>query len=201
MEDSQLMPPSNPMVFIAALPLAARSPREVTVPSRCERTLPDGGRVTMTDIDPKSDIELSTADGQMMVRVPLAGRVSGEWLRCYQRLARATEVPVQAEAHSDRAWIIVSVPADGNQKEVAATLDAARALIAEADAAGRAPATAQAEGIARDWWARRQVSAPHRPSSKVGVVRTGIGTEKRWPLAGALILAIVIPLLLPSRFS
>src|SRR6516162_8241295 len=100
----------------------------------------------MTDIDPKSEIEVTAADGQVMVRVPLAGRVSGEWLRCYQRLARATEVPVQAQAHPDRAWIVVNVPADGNQKEVSATLDAARALIAEADAAGRAPATAQAEG-------------------------------------------------------
>jgi hypothetical protein len=84
---------------------------------------------------------------------------------------------------------------------VAATLEAARARIAEADAAERAPATAQAESIARDWWARRQVSAPRRPISKVEVVRTGIGTEKRWPLAGALVLALVIPLLLPSRFS
>jgi hypothetical protein len=110
-------------------------------------------------------------------------------------------VPVQAQARSDRAWIVVSVPADGNQKEVAATLDAARALIAEADAAGRAPSMAHAESIAREWWARRQVSVPRRPISKVEVVRTGIGTEKRWPLAGALILAIVIPLLLPSRFS
>ena len=155
----------------------------------------------MTDIDPKSDIELSTADGQVVVRVPLAGQVSGEWLRCYERLARATEVPVQAQARPDRAWIVVSVPADSNQKEVAATLDAARALIAEADAAGRAPSTAQTETIARDWWARKQVSVPRRPISKVEVVRTGIGTEKRWPLAGALILAIVIPLLLPSRFS
>jgi uncharacterized membrane protein len=155
----------------------------------------------MTDIDPQSDIELSTADGQVLVRVPLAGQVSGEWLRCYQRLARATEVPVQAQARSDRVWIVVSVPADGNQKEVAATLDAARALIAEADAAERIPATAQAENIARDWWARRQVSAPRRPISKVEVVRTGIGTEKRWPLAGALALLLGIPLLLPSRFS
>jgi uncharacterized membrane protein len=155
----------------------------------------------MTDIDPKSDIELFTADGQVMVRVPLAGQVSGEWLRCYQRLARATEVPVQAQAQPDRVWIVVSVPADGNQKEVAATLDAARALIAEADAASRAPSMAQAERIARDWWARRQISAPRRPISKVEVVRTGIGTERRWPLAGALVLALVIPLLLPSRFS
>ena len=54
----------------------------------------------MTDIDPKSDLELSPADGQVMVRVPLAGQVSGEWLRCYLRLARATEVPVQAQTRS-----------------------------------------------------------------------------------------------------
>jgi uncharacterized membrane protein len=155
----------------------------------------------MTDIDPKSDIELSTADGHVIVRVPLAGQVSSEWLRCYQRLARATGVPVQAEAHPDRAWIVVKVPADGNKREVAATLDAARALIAEADAAERVPATAQTESTARDWWAHRQISAPRRPISKVEVVRTGIGTEKRWPLAGALVLALVIPLLLPARFS
>jgi len=155
----------------------------------------------MTDVDPMSDIELSTADGQVMVGVPLAGQVSGEWLQCYQRLARATEVPAQAQTRSDRAWIVVSVSADGNQKEVAATLDAARALIAEADAAKRAPPTAQTESIARDWWAHRRASAPSKPISKVEVVRTGIGTEKRWPLAGALVLVLVIPLLLPSRFS
>jgi len=135
------------------------------------------------------------------VRVPLAGPVSGQWLRCYQRLARATEVPVQVQAHPDRAWIVVDVPADRNQKEVAATLDAARALIAEADVAERVSATAQTESIARDWWARTQVSAPRRPISKIEVARTGIGAEKRWPLVGALILAMAIPLLLPSRFS
>lgn len=155
----------------------------------------------MTDIDPKSDIELSTVDEHVIVRVPLAGPVTGEWLRCYQRLARATGVPVQAQAQPDRAWIVVSVPADGNQREVAATMDAARALIAEADAAGRAPAAAQAESIVRDWWARRRESAYRRPVSKLEVARTGIGTEKRWPLLGALILVIVLPLLLPARFT
>jgi uncharacterized membrane protein len=155
----------------------------------------------MTDIDPKSDIELHTVNEHVIARVPLAGPVTGEWVRCYQRLARATEVPVQAQGHPDRAWIVVSVPASGNQKEVAATMDAARALIAEADAAQRRPAAAQAEGIVRDWWARRGESAPRRPISKVEVVRTGIGVEKRWPLFGSLALAMAVPLLLPSRFS
>ncbi len=121
--------------------------------------------------------------------------------RCYQRLARATEVPVQIQGRPDRAWIVVSVPASGNQRDVAATMDAARALIAEADAAQRVPATAQAEGIVRDWWAGGRESAARRPISKVETVRTGIGVEKRWPLLGALALAIAVPLLLPSRFS
>jgi hypothetical protein len=81
-------------------------------------------------------------------------------------------------------------------------MDAARALIAEADAAAeRAPATAPAEATVREWWARRQKSAPRRPISRIEAVRTGIGAEKRWPLAVALALAIAVPLLLPSRFS
>jgi hypothetical protein len=36
----------------------------------------------MTDIDPQSDVELHTADEQVIVRVPLAGLVTGQWLRC-----------------------------------------------------------------------------------------------------------------------
>ena len=55
--------------------------------------------------------------------VPLAGAVTGEWLRCYQKLALAKEVPVQPQMHDDRAWIVVSVPASSSQREVAATLE------------------------------------------------------------------------------
>lgn len=155
----------------------------------------------MTDIDPKSNIELHTVNEHVIVRVPLAGPVTDEWLRCYERLAHATGVPVQAQADPDRAWIVVSVPVSGNQREVAATMDAARVLIAEADAAERTPAAPQAESSVRDWWDRRRESAPRRPVSKVEVVRTGIGVEKPWPLFGALAVAIALPLLLPSRFS
>jgi hypothetical protein len=150
----------------------------------------------MTDIDPTSDIELHTVDEHVVVRVPLTGPTTGEWLRRYQRLARATGVPVQTQAQPDRTWIVVSVPADGNQREVAATMDAARALIAEADAGERAPAAAQAESIVRDWWARRRDGAPRRPVSKAGVARTGIGTEKRWPLFGAPAVVRVLSLAL-----
>ena len=76
----------------------------------------------MTDIDPQADIELHPADGHVTVSVPLAGAVTGDWLRCYQKLALAAEVPVQAQARHDRAWIVVSVPVTSDHGEVAATL-------------------------------------------------------------------------------
>jgi hypothetical protein len=123
----------------------------------------------MTDIDPMSDIELHTANEHLIVRVPLTGLVTGEWLRRYERLAHASGVPVQVQADIGRAWIVVNVPASGNHREVAATMDAARALIAEADAAARAPATPQVEGIVRDWWARRRESATRKPISKIQI--------------------------------
>jgi uncharacterized membrane protein len=154
----------------------------------------------MTDIDPRADIELHPADGQVTVRVPLTGPVTSEWLGCYQQLALASQVPAQARAHDDRAWIVVRVRASGDQADVVATLDAARALIAEADAtADRSPATAQTEASVRDWWAGRRASAPGRPASGTGAV--GARAEKRWPMAVTLVLAMAVPLLLPARFS
>ena len=154
----------------------------------------------MTDIDPQADIELHPADGHVTVRVPLAGAVTGEWLRCYQQLALAAKVPVQAQARHDRAWIVVSVPASSDQGEVAATMDAARALIAEADAAAeRSPATAKVEAGVRDWWAGRRGSAARRPVP--GIVAAGAGAEKRWPMAVTLVLSMAVPLVLPARFS
>jgi len=154
----------------------------------------------MTDIDPEADIELHPADEHVTVRVPLAGPVTGEWLRCYQKLALATKVPVQAQAHQDRAWIVVSVPASSDQGEVAETMDAARALMAEADAAAeRPPSTAKVEASVRDWWASRRGTDARRPVS--GTVAAKGGAEKRWPMAVTLVLAMAVPLLLPARFS
>ena len=156
----------------------------------------------MTDIDPSADIELSGANEHVMARIQLSGQVTGEWLGCYHRLARAAAVPVRAETQPDRAWIVVTVPAASSNAEIAETLDAARALISEADTvARRAPPTAQADASIRDWWTRRRGS-PHRTApSRIEVVRTGIGAEKRWLLAAALVVAMILLLLLPSRFS
>jgi len=154
----------------------------------------------MTDIDPQADLEIRFTGEHVTVKVPLAGPVTGEWLEDYQELALAAEVRALAETRDGRAWIIVTMPASSDQGKVSATLDAARILIADADAAERPPATAKAEASVRDWWARRRESAPHRPAS--GVETAGVvQAEKRWPMACTLILAMAVPLLLPARFS
>lgn len=131
----------------------------------------------MTDIDRQADLEVHFAGEHMTVKVPLAGPVTGEWLQYYQKLALAAEVRAQAGTHHDRAWIIVTVPASGDPGKVAATLDAARALIAEADAAERPLASVKAEAGVRDWWARSQGSAPRSPVS--GVEAAGVQAETR----------------------
>jgi uncharacterized membrane protein len=156
----------------------------------------------MTDIDRQADIELQSSDEHVIVRIPLAGQVTDGWIRCYHRLAQATDVPVQAQADPDRAWIVVSMPASSDHAEVAETMDAARTLIAEADlAAIRTHAGAHAEATIRDWWSRNRESDNRGTVSRAEVVRTGIGAEKRWILAVALAVAIAVLLLLPSRFS
>jgi hypothetical protein len=156
----------------------------------------------MTDIDASADIELTGANEHVAARIPLAGQVSGEWLGCYHRLARAAAVPVRAEAQPDRAWLVVTVPAASSHAEIAEILDAARALITEADTVAlRAPPTAQAEASIRDWWSHLRGSPHRRLSSRIEVVRTGIGAEKRWLLAAALVVAMIVLLLLPARFS
>jgi hypothetical protein len=153
----------------------------------------------MTDIDPQADIELHSTDGHVTVSVPLAGAVTGEWLRCYQQLALATKMPADVQARHDRAWMVVNVPATSDQGEVAAAMDAARALIAEADAAERSPVTAKVEASVRDWWAGRQGNASSSPVAKPGIVRAK--AEHRWPMAFTLVLAMAVPLLLRPRFS
>jgi hypothetical protein len=155
----------------------------------------------MTDIDPQADIELHSTDGRVTVSVPLAGAVTAEWLRCYQQLALATKMPVHVQARHDRAWMVVSVPATSDQGEVAAAMDAARALIAEADAAERSPVTAKVEASVRDWWAGRQGNASSSPVAEPEPGIVPAEAEQRWPMAFTLVLAMAVPLLLPPRFS
>ncbi len=137
----------------------------------------------------------------MTVSVPLAGAVTGEWLRCYQQLALASEMSAAVQARQDRAWMVVSVPATSDQGEVAAAMDAARALIAEADAAERSPANAKVEASVRAWWAGRKGNAPSSPVAEPGIVPARAKAEQRWPMACTLVLAMAVPLLLPPRFS
>jgi hypothetical protein len=95
----------------------------------------------VTNIDPQANIELDLAGEHVTAKVPLDGPVTSEWLRYYQKLALTAQVPAKAEALHDRAWLVVKVPASSDQAKVSATMDGARALIAEADAAAERPMT------------------------------------------------------------
>jgi hypothetical protein len=158
----------------------------------------------MTDIDPQADIELHSADGHVTVGLPLAGAVTDGWLRSYQELALAAQVPAQAQARDDQAWIVVRVPVTSDHGAVTATLEAARALIAKADAAaGQPAATAQVEASVRDWWTGGRESAPRSAAAGTGTgaTETARVAERRWPMACTLIVAMTVPLLLSARFS
>jgi uncharacterized membrane protein len=152
----------------------------------------------MTDIDPRADVEVVSAGAGVTVRMPLAGPVTDGWLQCYRQLALARGMSVQGQAHDDRAWVVVQVPASSDPADVAAMLDAARALIADADAQW-APAMSAAEASVRDWWAARRDGASRGPGS--GTAAASARAEKRWPMAFTLLLAIAVPLVLPPRFS
>jgi hypothetical protein len=148
--------------------------------------------------DPRADIEVHPADAGVTVRIPLAGPVAGGWLQCYLQLALARGMSVQGQAGDDRAWVVVSVPASSDPADVAAMLDAARALIADADAQWP-PAMTAAEASVRDWWAARRDRVPRGPGS--GIRAASARAEKRWPMAFTLLLAIAVPLVLSPRFS
>jgi hypothetical protein len=96
----------------------------------------------MTDIDPRADIEINHGEEHVTARIPLAGQVTNDWLRYYQKLARARDLPAEAVELPGRAWIVVRVPASDDHDEVLAMLDTARSLIAEVDAAAEQPPSA-----------------------------------------------------------
>jgi hypothetical protein len=111
----------------------------------------------MTDIDAAADIEINRSFAQVTARIPLAGHVSQEWLTAYRSLAHKRDgLTAEAVDHPDRSWIVVRVPATTDNAKIQAALNAARGLISEADAAERAPQTAETEAVVRKWWARQR---------------------------------------------
>jgi hypothetical protein len=111
----------------------------------------------MTDIDPHADIQITHGQEHVTARIPLAGQVTPELVRHYHKLARVKNLPIQIEEPPGRGWIRVQVPANADRDDVVAMLDAARIFLAEAEAAAQQPpATAQAEVIVREWWARQR---------------------------------------------
>ncbi len=112
----------------------------------------------MADIDSRSDINTAYVDDDLMVMIPLAGEITRMWVRRYEALARADGLRARIIEGKDSPTIInLAVPVRTEGEDVLKMLDAARALIGEADAVDQSPTTSNsAEAIARQWWARQQ---------------------------------------------
>jgi hypothetical protein len=111
----------------------------------------------MTDIDPRSDIRIAYSDDDLIVVIPLAGEVTERWSRRYEALARAKGMRASAHNRDGSAQIHLAVPLRAEGEDVLRMLDAARSLMAEADAVEQTPAASNSlEAIARRWWARQQ---------------------------------------------
>jgi hypothetical protein len=123
----------------------------------------------VTDINRAADIEVSRDFARVTVRVPLTP-VSPQWLSHYNSLAYkwmansgdqnafpgAGEGNLEAQGPPDSGWILIQLPAALDRAVVQSVLDAARELIAEADAAEQAPQAAQTEAVIREWWTHQQ---------------------------------------------
>jgi hypothetical protein len=108
----------------------------------------------MTDIDPRADIGLSYIDANLHVIIPLAGQVNEMWCKRYEALAQGKDVQaVVLRKRDEPPRLHITIPARASGSEVEATLDTARALIAEADAVDLAPASSDSpEAVVRRWW-------------------------------------------------
>jgi len=124
----------------------------------------------MTDIDRTVEIDVSRGFAQVTVRIPLTGAVSQEWVSHFTNLAhkwmahsgnenafpRAGEGVLEAQGQPDRGWIVVRLPAALDRAVVQSVLNAAREMIAEADAAEQMPQAAETEATVREWWASQR---------------------------------------------
>jgi hypothetical protein len=111
----------------------------------------------MTDIDPRTDIGIAYKDDDLIVMIPLAGKVTEMWRQRYDALARAGDLHAQTDEFNGSTRIRLAVSARARGEDVTMMLDAARAVIAEVDAVDQSPADSRSpEAIARRWWAHQQ---------------------------------------------
>lgn len=111
----------------------------------------------MTDINPRSDIRTAYVDDDLIVVLPLAGKVTEMWRQRYEALARAKGLQAHITEEKGSTDIHLAVPVRTEGEAVLKMLDTARALIADADAVEQSPATSNSpEAVARRWWARQQ---------------------------------------------
>ena len=113
----------------------------------------------MPDIDRTADVKVTVAQEKVTAEIPLAGHASKHWLEFFSGLVSQDrhQLNAQAEDREDRAWVIVWLPSAGPDFNPEPMLDAARALISQANGMEQQfqSGAAQIEGAVRGWWARQ----------------------------------------------
>ena len=110
----------------------------------------------MTEFDTAAEIDIVLNGPRVTARIPLAGEITPDWAGRYDDLAHSRNVPARAESHPGRGWLLVDVPGYTGAGEVAATMDAARDLVSEADATSGADDSAELAVALRDWWKQQR---------------------------------------------
>lgn len=110
----------------------------------------------MTTFDASAGIDIVWEQQQATVRIPLDDQTSPQWFRRYRALARQRSLQAWAEGTPSRGWVIVELADGAGPEEIAATLDAARDLITEADASGDPPDPEETDRVVRDWWQQQR---------------------------------------------
>lgn len=113
----------------------------------------------MPDIDRTADVKVTVAQEKVTAEIPLAGHAGKHWLEFFSGLVSQDrhQLNAQAEDREDRAWVIVWLPSAGPDFNPEPMLDAARALISQANGMEQQfqSGAAQIEGAVRAWWARQ----------------------------------------------
>ena len=114
----------------------------------------------MPDIDRTADIRVTAAEATVTAEIPLAGHASEQWRELFSSQVSQDRHQLHAEAEDreDRTWVIVWLPSARPDFNPEWMLDAARALISQANDMEQQSQSvaAQIEAAVRVWWARQQ---------------------------------------------
>ena len=107
----------------------------------------------MATVDPNDHISIVQGQDDIVARIPLT-EPPGPWINEFLPLARASDIPAEAQEEPDRVLLVVRVPLDASEEETYQRLDAALDLVDKAKVAvtDRTSVSGTAEQHIHGWW-------------------------------------------------